>query len=117
MMGHPGASTPEPRTQWESRVMLDEATNEHYSILFIDEEGAPSNFQGVREALDARCRTAQKVKTFRPTDSVIDENFFTRIRAYILQTLSFCAKTELFLFLRTTTGLNLTKCHAPVLCK
>jgi hypothetical protein len=54
MMGHPDASTPEPRPQGESRVTLDEATNEHYSIIFIEEEGAPSNFQGVPEAIDAR---------------------------------------------------------------
>jgi hypothetical protein len=30
---------------------MDDATNEHYSMFFVDEEGTASSFQGVRDVI------------------------------------------------------------------
>jgi transposase len=38
-------------TQWDLIVTMDDATNEHYSMFFVDEEGTTSSFQGVREVI------------------------------------------------------------------
>ncbi len=35
-------------------VTMDDATNEHYSMFFVDEEGTASIFQGIREVIVAR---------------------------------------------------------------
>ena len=32
---------------------MDDATNEHYSMFFVDEEGAQSSFRGVREVIES----------------------------------------------------------------
>ena len=33
---------------------MDDATNEHYSMFFVEEEGTQSSFRGVREVIEAR---------------------------------------------------------------
>ena len=40
--------------KWDLIVTLDDATSEHYSMFFVDEEGTASRFQGVREVIDTR---------------------------------------------------------------
>ena len=35
-------------------VTMDDATNEHYSMFFVDEEGTASSFQGVRDVIVQR---------------------------------------------------------------
>lgn len=37
--------------QWDLIVTMDDATNEHYSMFFVPEEGTASSFQGVREVI------------------------------------------------------------------
>ena len=39
---------------WDLIVTLDDATSEHYSMFFVDEEGTASSFRGVREIIEAR---------------------------------------------------------------
>jgi hypothetical protein len=36
-----------PGKKWDLIVTMDDATNEHYSIFFVQEEGTASSFQGV----------------------------------------------------------------------
>jgi transposase len=40
--------------QWDLIVTMDDATNEHYSMFFVDEEGTASSLRGVRETIEAR---------------------------------------------------------------
>ena len=40
--------------QWDLIVTLDDATNEHYSMFFVDEESTASSFKGVQEVIEAR---------------------------------------------------------------
>lgn len=37
--------------QWDLVVTMDDATNEHYSMFFVAEEGTASSFRGVRETI------------------------------------------------------------------
>ena len=37
--------------KWDLIVTMDDATNEHYSMFFVEEEGTASSFQGVREVI------------------------------------------------------------------
>ena len=37
--------------KWDLIVTMDDATNEHYSMFFVDEEGTSSSFQGAREVI------------------------------------------------------------------
>ena len=37
--------------RWDLIVTMDDATNEHYSMFFVDEEGTASSFQGVRDVI------------------------------------------------------------------
>ncbi len=37
--------------KWDLIVTMDDATNEHYSMFFVDEEGTASSFQGVKEVI------------------------------------------------------------------
>jgi hypothetical protein len=37
--------------QWDLIVTMDDATSEHYSMFFVEEEGTASSFQGVREVI------------------------------------------------------------------
>lgn len=43
-----------PGVYWDLIVTMDDATNEHYSMFFVDEEGTASSFQGVLEVIEAR---------------------------------------------------------------
>ena len=43
-----------PGQYWDLIVTMDDATNEHYSMFFCDEEGTQSSFQGVREVIEQR---------------------------------------------------------------
>lgn len=38
-----------PGQEWDLIVTMDDATNEHYSMFFVPEEGTLSSFRGVRE--------------------------------------------------------------------
>ncbi len=53
MMLHQDGSTHEwvPGKKWDLIVTMDDATNEHYSMFFVEEEGTASSFQGVREVI------------------------------------------------------------------
>lgn len=54
MMLHQDGSTHEwvAGKQWDLIVTMDDATNEHYSMFFVDEEGTHSSFRGVREVIE-----------------------------------------------------------------
>ena len=56
MMVHQDGSTHEwvPGQHWDLIVTMDDATNEHYSMFFVDEEGTQSSFQGVQEVIETR---------------------------------------------------------------
>ena len=56
MMLHQDGSTHEwvPGTHWDLIVTMDDATNEHYSMFFVDEEGTASSFQGMRDVIITR---------------------------------------------------------------
>ena len=43
-----------PGQKWDLIVTMDDATGEHYSMFFIDEEGTQSSFQGIRDVVLAR---------------------------------------------------------------
>ncbi len=40
--------------QWDLILTMDDATNEHYSLFFVEEEGTLSSFEGVREVIEKR---------------------------------------------------------------
>jgi len=40
--------------KWDMIVTMDDATSEHYSMFFVDEEGTASSFQGVRDVIRER---------------------------------------------------------------
>ena len=54
MMLHQDGSTHEwvKGKWWDLIITLDDATNEHYSMFFVEEEGTSSSFQGVREVIE-----------------------------------------------------------------
>jgi len=56
MMVHQDGSTHEwvRGKHWDLIVTMDDATNEHYSMFFVDEEGTQSSFLGVREVIESR---------------------------------------------------------------
>jgi len=41
-----------PDTMWDLIVTMDDATGEHYSMFFVDEEGTASSFRGVGETIE-----------------------------------------------------------------
>jgi len=43
-----------PGQKWDLILTMDDATNEHYSMFFVDEEGTRSSFQGVGEVIRAK---------------------------------------------------------------
>jgi LmbE family N-acetylglucosaminyl deacetylase len=43
-----------PGQDWDLIVTMDDATNEHYSMFFVDEEGTASSFRGVHETIAAQ---------------------------------------------------------------
>lgn len=56
MMIHQDGSKHEwvPGKLWDLIVTMDDATNEHYSMFFCDEEGTASSFQGVMDVIKFR---------------------------------------------------------------
>lgn len=40
--------------RWDLIVTMDDATNEHYSMFFVAQEGTASSLRGVREVIEAR---------------------------------------------------------------
>jgi len=56
MMLHQDGSTHQwvPGVQWDLVVTMDDATNEHYSMFFVEEEGTASSFRGIQEAIEAK---------------------------------------------------------------
>ena len=55
MMVHQDGSTHEwiPGELWDLIVTMDDATNEHYAMTFVEEEGTASSFQGVAEVIES----------------------------------------------------------------
>jgi transposase len=53
MMIHQDGSTHEwvPGKKWDLIVTMDDATSEHYSMFFTDQEGTASSFAGVRDVI------------------------------------------------------------------
>ncbi len=53
MMMHQDGSTHEwvPGKKWDLIVTMDDATNEHYSMFFVSQEGTASSFQGARDVI------------------------------------------------------------------
>ncbi len=56
MMLHQDGSTHEwvVGQRWDLIVTMDDATNEHYSMFFCEEEGTRSSFRGVREVIESK---------------------------------------------------------------
>ena len=55
MMLHQDGSSHEwvPGHHWDLIITLDDATSEHYSMFFVEEEGTASSFQAMREVITA----------------------------------------------------------------
>jgi len=43
-----------PGVYWDLIVTMDDATNEHYSMFFVEQEGTLSSFRGVAEVIDKK---------------------------------------------------------------
>lgn len=56
MMLHQDGSRHEwvPGKKWDLIVTMDDATSEHYSMFFVDEENTKSSFQGIGEVIRAK---------------------------------------------------------------
>ncbi len=56
MMIHQDGSTHEwvAGQKWDLIVTMDDATSEHYSMFFVEEEGTASSFRGVHDVIEAR---------------------------------------------------------------
>ncbi|HLB42973.1 MAG TPA: helix-turn-helix domain-containing protein, partial [Gammaproteobacteria bacterium] len=56
MMLHQDGSDHEwiPNERWDLIVTMDDATSEHYSMFFTEEESTASSFQGVREIIEKK---------------------------------------------------------------
>ena len=56
MMLHQDGSTPEwaPGKHWDLIITVDDATSEHYSLFFVEEEGTTPSFQAMREVITAK---------------------------------------------------------------
>ena len=56
MMIHQDGSTHQwvPDVYWDLIVTMDDATNEHYSMIFVPEEGTRSSLLGVKDVLEAK---------------------------------------------------------------
>jgi hypothetical protein len=56
MMIHQDGSTHEwvPGQMWDLISTMDDATSEHYSMFFVEQEGTFSSFRGVRDVIAAR---------------------------------------------------------------
>jgi hypothetical protein len=56
MMIHQDGSTREwvTRQKWDLIVTMDDATNEHYDMFFVDQEGGTaSSFRGVKTVIES----------------------------------------------------------------
>jgi len=55
MMLHQDGSTHEwvPGKLWDLIVTMDDASSEHYSMFFVDEEGTQSSFEGIKDVIKA----------------------------------------------------------------
>ena len=55
MILHQDGSTHQwvPGQMWDLIVTMDDATSDHYSMFFVDEEGTISSFQGVKDTIAA----------------------------------------------------------------
>ncbi|MGC8720723.1 MAG: hypothetical protein ACP5TY_12045 [Thermodesulforhabdaceae bacterium] len=56
IMLHQDGSTHEwvPGKKWDLIITMDDATNEHYSMFFVEAEGTLSSFRGVREVTEQK---------------------------------------------------------------
>ena len=56
MMIHQDGSTHQwvPGSYWDLIVTMDDATNEHYSMRFVEEEGTVSSLLGVNDVLEKK---------------------------------------------------------------
>jgi transposase len=56
LMIHQDGSTHEwvAGQRWDLIVTMDDATNEHYSLFFVEQEGTQSSLVGVKEVIEAR---------------------------------------------------------------
>jgi transposase len=56
MLIHQDGSTHEwvPGQHWDLIATLDDATSEHYSLFFVDQEGTASSFRGVQDVIESR---------------------------------------------------------------
>jgi transposase len=56
MMLHQDGSTHEwvPEKHWDLIVTMDDATSEHYSMFFVEEEGTRSSLRGIRQTLETK---------------------------------------------------------------
>jgi transposase len=56
MMLHQDGSTHEwtPGVHWDLILTMDDATNEHYSLFFVEQEGTWSSFRGIKEVIAKR---------------------------------------------------------------
>lgn len=56
MMIHQDGSTHEWITgqKWDLIVTMDDATNEHYDMFFVEQEGTVSSFQGIKTVIETR---------------------------------------------------------------
>jgi transposase len=56
MMIHQDGSSHEwvPGHRWDLIVTMDDATNEHYDMVFVEEEGTSSSFQGVKKIIESK---------------------------------------------------------------
>lgn len=56
MMLHQDGSTHQwvAGAQWDLILTMDDATNEHYSLFFVEEEGTLSSFRGMKEVIEKR---------------------------------------------------------------
>jgi hypothetical protein len=56
MMIHQDGSRHEwvPSKMWDLIVTMDDATNEHYSMFFVHEEGTGSSFEGIKAVIDQK---------------------------------------------------------------
>ena len=56
LMIHQDGSTHEwvAGQHWDLIVTMDDATNEHYSMFFVEEEGTMSSLRGIREVIESR---------------------------------------------------------------
>lgn len=54
MMLHQDASTHQwvPGEYWDLVVTMDDATSEHYSMFFVEQEGTASSMQGIKEVVE-----------------------------------------------------------------